>query len=225
MGTSGFDFGQFLRRNKIRYRRGIKQKMVEMKSSIIRAFKKTKALTLKQLYRKCKKQIKKLINKILLREQKDIMRKRILNISLIKHGLDQVLKLKAEPEIEDYFRRAAQKQNESEFTEVSNKWKDAEGNGLTFYIKNEKLSNKVSGFTPIMDNFGNGLMDNGNRINLALLRIKGISEGDGVSIKTDDLLGHEETKQYIEMLGSWTKGFYEENLRDQEITASITFEV
>lgn len=178
-----------------------------------------KALTPKRIYRRTKK----LIN--FRKKENKIMRKRVLDLSLEKHGLDQVLKIKAAPEIEDYFRRAAQKQNESDFTEVSSKWMDEQGNGLVFYIKNEKLSNKVSGFAPIMDNFGNGLMDSGTRINLALLRIKGISEGEGVTIKTDDLLGHEEAKQFIELLGSWTKGFYEENLRDQDITASVTFEV
>lgn len=162
--------------------------------------------------------IKRKINKK--KNKGKIMRKRVLEINLQKRGFDNLITLKAVPEIEDYFKRAA-----GDVTEQSSKWLDGEGEGLNFYKKSEKLTGKVSGYGPVMDNFGNGLTDDGGRINLAFLRIVGISGENGVTIKTDDLLGYEETKEYIQALASWTQAFYEDNLRDQDITSTITFEV
>lgn len=177
-----------------------------------------KALTVRQVFRKIN-------NKIKINKRKEIMRKRVIDLALHKDGLENYLTIKVVPEIESYFKRASVKQDELDNIEVSGKWVDSEGKGLVFYKKNEKLSGKVQGYGPVMDNFGNGLTDDSGRINLALLRIVGISEGDGVTVKTDDLLGYEETKMFIEQLGTWTAKFYEEHLRDQDITASVTFEV
>lgn len=186
-----------------------------IKSYIKSTYSNITALTLRQIYRRFKQKIK--LNK----NKQTIMRKRVLDISLSKRGFENLITIKAVPEIEDYFKRAAGDKG----TELSSKWLNSDGDGLTFYKKSEKLTGKVSGYGPVMDNFGNGLTDDGGRINLALLRIVGISGENGVTIQTDDLLGYEETKQYIEALGSWTKAFYEDNLRDQDLTASITFEV
>lgn len=158
-------------------------------------------------------------------KEKKIMRKKVLDLTLHKEGLDTVLVIKAAKEIEDFFKKASNKSGRSAKTETSAKWLDKEGDGLEFYVKNEKLSNKVEAYGPVMDNFGNGLMDSDGRINLALLRIVGISGENGVSIKTDDLLGFQETRQYIEQVAQWTKSFYEENLRDQDLTATISFEI
>lgn len=161
-----------------------------------------------------------------LRRQK-VSKKKVLDLTLHKEGMETVLHIKAAKEIEDYFRRASVKQcarKSGEKTETSGKWLSAEGEGLEFYVKNEQLSNKVSSYGPIMDNFGNGLMD-GDKINLALLRLVGISDDEGITVKTDDLLGFEEMKSYVNLLGQWTKAFYEENLRDGDLSATVTFEV
>jgi hypothetical protein len=163
------------------------------------------------------------------------MRKEIINLNLSKQGMTSLLRIKVAEEIEDYFRKASLRDGETGSdnrsrrstrgnTDVSEKWLDESGEGLEFYKKNVKLSNKVSRYTQVIDNFGNGLIDDG-RLNLALLRVKGISEGDGVSIKTDDLLGYAEMQEYITQLSSWTKAFYEDHLRDQDIVAKVTFEV
>jgi hypothetical protein len=170
--------------------------------------------------------IKKLIKSLFRGKEKKMAKKQAIALTLRKDGMETVLHIKAAKEIEDFFNRAsrASKRSAPEI-EVSKKWLDKNEGGLEFYKKNEKLSNKVSQFGPVMDNFGNGLMDESGRINLALLRIVGVSEDDGVTIKTEDLLGFQEMKSYIEKLAEWTKAFYEENLRDQELSATITFEL
>lgn len=154
-------------------------------------------------------------------------KKKVIDLTLEKRGMETVLKIKAAKEIEDFFRKASIKTGPgtSPKTEVSNKWVDKNDEGLVFYLKNEKLSGKVSRYGNVMDNFGNGLLDDSGRFNLAILRIKGISDEDGVTIKTDDLTGYQEIREYIEKVAGWTKSFYEENLRDQELSASISFEV
>ncbi len=154
-------------------------------------------------------------------------KKTVLDLTLHKEGMESVLHLKAAEEIEEYFRKASVKQcakKSGEKTETSAKWLDEDGDGLEFYVKNEQLSDKVNSYGPIMDNFGNGLMD-GDKINLALLRIVGISSDEGVTVRTDDLLGFEEMKTYTNLLGQWTKSFYEENLRGGDLRATVSFEV
>lgn len=151
------------------------------------------------------------------------MKKRVFEAEIQKSAYDVVLKIKVAPEIETYFKNAGIRQKPLDYIERSAKWLDKDGNGLQFYIKDEKLSGKVPSFS-VMDNFGNGLMDNQMRINLALLRTVGASDPDGISIRTNDLLSFEEIKVYIQKLADWTRDFYELELRDHVITSSINIE-
>lgn len=144
------------------------------------------------------------------------MTKNIINITLEKNGLDVLMRLKIDPEIEQFFKHASQGQ-----TETSQVWLSENGSGLKFYKKSEAVGNKVTGFE-VIDNFGSMLNDD-NRINVALLRTVGAS--NGITIKTEDLLSYEEMKSYIEDLAVWTRGFYEAVLRPASISATIGFEV
>lgn len=181
-----------------------------------------------------KKIIKKAASKKKAAVKRKKMKKEVISLNLKRVGLETLLTIKASPEIEEFFKRAASNRDEvrrrdngqetNTATQTSSNWKDADNNGLLFYTKNEKLSNKVSGYSSVIDNFGNGLMDNDN-INLALLRVVGISNPEGKTVKTTDLLSYEEMKTYTEELALWTKAFYENHLRSQELSASITLEV
>ena len=168
------------------------------------------------------------VNKIntLFKRERRTVKKKVLSLTLHKEGMETVLNIKAAKEIEDFFRNSAKPTKRSDpETETSKKWLDKDDEGLEFYKKNEKLGGRVASYGRILDNFGNGLLGDNGEINLALLRIVGISSEDGVSVKTEDLLGYQEMKEYIEKLAQWTKAFYEENLRDQDLSAEITFEV
>jgi len=151
-------------------------------------------------------------------------KRKVIDITLRKEEMDSFINIKVSPEIETYFRKAAEKVDRRNSTEVSNKWFDENGDGLSFYKKNEKLSSKVENYPDVMDNFGNGLMDS-HRINLALLRIVGISGEDGVTIKSDELIGHEEANAYVQKLADWTVQFYQTHLRDHSLSASVTLEL
>lgn len=156
------------------------------------------------------------------KEKLKMSKKNVLDLTLKKEGMESVLHIKAAKEFEDFFKKAAKKKSSS-YTETSNKWLNEDGEGLEFYIKNEKLNNKVSNYGPIIDNFGNGLVEDDGRINLAILRIVGIS--DGVTVKTNDMLSYQEVSEYIQKVASWGKAFYEENLRDGDLSATVNFEV
>ena len=155
-------------------------------------------------------------------------KEKVINITLKRNQLDVVLDIQTSPAIEEFFRKASlegenyddDRNNMAEegIAQTSEKWFDVNGNGLKYYVKNQKLSNKVSGYD-IMDNFGNGLVE-GDKINLAFLRCVGISKG--VSIKTTDLLSLEEMKDFIQRLANWVKEFYNKHLVTTEVVASIS---
>lgn len=158
-------------------------------------------------------------------------KKKAIELTLSRNGLDVVLDAKAAPEIEEFFRKASLEgenfdddsnpSREDGMSKTSKKWLDKEGEGLEYYVKNRKLSSKVDGYR-IMDNFGNGLVE-GEKINVAFLRCVGIS--NGISIRTTDLLSFEEMKDYIERLANWTREFYEANLITNQVTATVTVEI
>lgn len=162
----------------------------------------------------------------------DSSNKSVINIQLKRAGLDIVMEIKVAKEIEDFFRKASLDNEYGDddgnrenvyngITKTSRKWLNANGEGLEYYVKNRKLSDKVGGYE-IMDNFGNGLLE-GEKFNLAFLRIVGVSKG--VTIKTTDLLSLEEMKEYIQKLAEWTKRFYKEQLTESELIATINVDV
>jgi len=151
--------------------------------------------------------------------------KSAISIKLMRNGFDILMNIKVDEKIEAFFKQASLEGDSADngnsavdgVAKTSAKWFDAEGNGLSYYVKNRKLSNLVPG-TRVIDNFGNGLLEQ-DAINLAFLRTVGVSKG--VTIKTTDLLSVEEMKDYIQRLASWTKAFYQEHLVDTEVLAEI----
>ena len=159
--------------------------------------------------------------------------KKAISITLKRKGLDIVMDIKTAPEIEAYFAKASKDEgNYDDFgnhtedgvaqTKTSSKWVRANGEGLNYYVKNVRLGDKFQGYR-IMDNFGNGLMEETGKFNLAFLRTVGIT--NGVTIKTTDLLSVEEMKQYIQKLADWTKKFYETILSESEVIATVSVDV
>lgn len=158
-------------------------------------------------------------------------KKPAISITLKRQNMDIVMDIKTAPEIEDFFRKASlqvdngsadngDSANSEGRAKTSRRWFKANGEGLEYYVKNVKLSDKVNGYS-IMDNFGNGLIED-DKINLAFLRVVGIS--NGVSIRTTELLSLEEMKDYIQRLANWTRDFYRQHLSQAEIIATVNVE-
>mgnify|MGYP003471788559 FL=1 len=146
-----------------------------------------------------------------------------IELDLSRNGLNTILKIKVAPAIEEFFKQAVDGR-----METSSKWLDENGDGLRFYKKSETMS-RLGDQRQVIDNFGNGLLENNGsntlKINVAPLRIVGASSENGVSITTDDLLSYEEQKQYIKALAEWAKIFYENDLQPAVIAGKISFEV
>lgn len=156
-------------------------------------------------------------------------KKELVKLSLRKVGMDTIGEFKIDPEIEQYFANASKEGQSEPHIETSTKWLNAEGKGLQFYKKTEKMSNKV--LFPdlhVIDNFGNGLVDVGGEfgrstVNVAILRAVGASEG--VTFKLNELVSYEEVKTYLDLLGKWLKLFYAEYILGKPLETSIAVEL
>lgn len=153
------------------------------------------------------------------------MRKRnIIKLTLIREQADTLLKLWIAPELEAVF---APPNGGKSNMEVSTQWHDSEGKGLMFYKKDIEFAEKIKSDS-IANDFGKSLLvagDYGTKVNIALLRVVGASQRGGVLIKCNDLIGYEELKQYMELLGSWSKNFYRDYIKKTKLTATISLEM
>lgn len=151
----------------------------------------------------------------------------LVRTTLLHKGFKSFVKIKVASEIEEYFRKASEGLNPTTntiepLTEVSGNWLDEDGQGLTFYRKVKNLSGLVSNSgqsVNVSDNFGSSLMGNG--LNVAFLRIVGVSEGDGVMVETTDLLNGDSMRRFLKDLRSWIKGFYESELMNNEVEGAL----
>ena len=160
------------------------------------------------------------------------MRKRnIVKFTLTRNKTETILKFWVAPEVEAVFKESAVNKYGNDYIEKSGAWFDENKEGLRFYKKEDELNNKLSEIQnrvtgyPIINDFGKTLFDGRGCMNIALLRVVGVSEGKGVNIKTDSLIGYEELKRYVEMLGEWIKVFYRDYIKKSKITATIACEL
>lgn len=150
----------------------------------------------------------------------------LVKTTLVHKGFKSFVKIKVASEIEDYFSKASEGMNPETnivepLTELSSQWLDESGNGLTFYRKAKNLSGLVSNSgqsVSVSDSFGSSLLNNG-QLNVAFLRIKGISEG--VMVETTELLSGDSMRRFLKDLRSWIKGFYESELMNNEVEGAL----
>ena len=151
----------------------------------------------------------------------------LVKTTLVHKGFKSFVKIKVASEIEEYFRKASEGVNPEtniveSLTETSQSWLGEDGQGLTFYRKVKNLSGLVSNSgqsVSVSDNFGSSLMGNG--LNVAFLRIVGVSEGDGVMVETTDLLNGDSMRRFLKDLRGWIKGFYESELMNNEVEGAL----
>jgi len=152
----------------------------------------------------------------------------LVKTTLVHKGFNTFVKIKVNPDIENYFKEASKGENPETglvepLTETSQNWLDDEGNGLKFYRKVKNLSSLASNNgqrVSVSDSFGSSVLSNG-ALNVAFLRIVGISEGDGKLIETTDLISGENLRHFLKDLRDWIKAFYESELMDNEIEGAV----
>ena len=160
--------------------------------------------------------------------------KKKLKITLERNGGEIKIKVKIPKEIEELYKNQAQGK-----TRISQVWKDEQGNGLKFYLsggavnetgtETETTERRISYIRETdyryFNDFGQGLID-GNRINLAILRSVGASEGICLKAETSIIgNGNLDLEHYIRELGVYVKELWERSISKQKITAKITFEL
>ena len=149
----------------------------------------------------------------------------LVKTTLVHKGFKSFVKIKVASEIEEYFRKASEGLNPATnivepLTETSQSWLGEDGQGLTFYRKVKNLSGLVSNSgqsVSVSDNFGSSLMGNG--LNVAFLRIVGVSEG--VMVETTDLLNGDSMRRFLKDLRGWIKGFYESEMMNNEVEGAL----
>jgi hypothetical protein len=151
------------------------------------------------------------------------MKKTILNFEATKDGENLFLRIKADQKLETFFKNLANGE-----TRQSAKWQDNNGQGLSFYVSSsalegvwQKMNNRFDDY--YFDDFGANLKDNDNRINVALLRAAGIS--NGLTLNSTDFITYDELKNYIATLAEFTKKIYLNFINKTKIKARITFEI
>lgn len=152
----------------------------------------------------------------------------LVKTTLVHKGFKSFVKIKVASEIEEYFRKASEGVNPEtniveSLTETSQSWLDENGQGLAFYRKVKNLSGLVSNSgqsVNVSDSFGSSLLGSSG-LNVAFLRIVGVSEGQGVMVETTDLLNGDAMRRFLKDLRSWIKGFYESELMNNEVEGAL----
>jgi hypothetical protein len=144
-------------------------------------------------------------------------------IGVQKEGSDVIINIKVAKEIEEFFEKLSKAENGDNYIQQSNRWFDKDGAGLKFYKSSSAMDEKLRSYYGVTNNYGDGLMDSvGTRINIALIRSVGASAG--ITVKTNDLIGYEEVRVYMERLADFTKVFYRNYLKKLNIKAKVSFE-
>jgi hypothetical protein len=150
------------------------------------------------------------------------MKKTILKIDAEKEGMNLFIKIKADKKIEEFFKKLT-----NDKSGKSSKWFSQDGEGLDFYIYSDDKQNSIyealrtKGYS-VYDDFGSELFGRPG-LNLALLRIIGISEG--ITFNVSNLGTYEDIKLYITQIAEVTKIIYQNYIVKRKISAKITFDL
>lgn len=150
-------------------------------------------------------------------------RQTIMTIEARRDGLELVLDLKIDGELENFIRHTVDGKKTT-----SDRWKDNTGNPLQFYTQTDQYKKVISSFyqrsygEKIFDDFGSDLL-NGTVPNVAPLRIVGLTEG--VSFRVTNLVSFDELRQYVERLAAVVRMIYREFLRKESVKIMLTLDV
>ena len=131
------------------------------------------------------------------------------------------LRVKVPAEMEEFFSELSENKSQA-----STRWLDAIGEGVKFYTLTEEyqaLEQKLT-LSSIFNDFGESLLRDRDRINLAPLRVVGASKGITITCKKFTAITNLDFEYYIKELGRAAKQLWENCIAKQRINAVLTFE-
>jgi len=146
--------------------------------------------------------------------------KKKLYITLERDNKGINIYLKIPQEFEDYFSELSKGE-----IKISNCWKYSNGEGAKFYTLTDEYQEMERKFTyNSFNSYGDGLIKD-EKINLAMLRSVGASQG--ISIYSNKFLpiDNMDFERYIRELGSYAKKIWESFISKKKLKAIITFEL
>ena len=152
------------------------------------------------------------------------MKTKKISITLERKNEDVIISLKIPFELEKFFKKISN--NESQ---KSSKWLIVGDTGAKFYKLNDeylRIERKISSTNySSFNDYGDGLIRDGNRINLALLRTVGASKGVKLRCHNSWDIDNLDMENYVRNLGLFTKKFWEQVIMRQKLKAIISFEL
>lgn len=113
--------------------------------------------------------------------------------------------------------------------QISSKWVNSDNIGVEFYKPKIEMLEKIDNSTPYgfcFNDFGAELVNSQGSLNMAMVRVKGISRVGGISIyAADNGLNAIEIEAYIKTLGYYIKELYRFYLQKVNVKALICFEL
>lgn len=150
------------------------------------------------------------------------MKKKKITITLERKNDNVIIHLKIPFELERFFQRISNSE-----IKKSSKWFLAKNTHAQFYGLTEEYQRIERKVNPSMsfNDYGDGLIRDGNRINLALLRTVGASKGVKLHCAGSWGVDNMDLENYVRNLGMFTKKFWEQVIERQKLKAIISFEI
>jgi hypothetical protein len=109
--------------------------------------------------------------------------------------------------------------------ETSNAWLDKNGVGVEFYkISQEVREKERTVHYEVFSDFGKGFLNEDNRINLAILRTVGITDGIEIFSKNFKSIDNAQQEYYVKKLTEYIKKFWEREISENTLKVRMTFE-
>ncbi len=128
--------------------------------------------------------------------------------------------IKLPSEIEEWYKTI----NNGE-KEISQTWTDKNGVGVEFYKITSAIREKEKTiYYDSFSDFGKGLINEDSRINLAVLRTVGLTDGVEIFSKNFKNIANAQQEYFVKKLTEFIKKFWEQEISENTLKVRMTFE-
>lgn len=145
-----------------------------------------------------------------------------IHLTLERGKAQLKLKIKIPVEMEKFFKNLSK-----DGRRQSSKWLDEGSDGIHFYVLNDdyKRMEQRMGHSRVFNDFGETLMRDGDRVNIAPLRAVGASKGIAITCRDFDQITNLDFEFYVKELGLMAKTIWENCIAENKISAVINYEI